>query len=149
MVGVDEIPTFQIMVRHPIRRAIPGSIQQQEVDYTRHGTVNLLVFLVVHTGLLGLVFLARNDQEHSLPELQRFHRQFKDSHSVFLSQDGGESHIAAGTQEYSARRQGWWKPGMSPRVLTSDNMILDLAKKGELTATTTALIVNATVVSTP
>jgi len=42
-----------------------------------------------------------------------------------------------------------WKPGMSPRVLTSDNMILDLAKKGELTATTTAFIVNATVVSTP
>jgi len=51
--------------------------------------------------------------------------------------------------EYLRAAQGWWKPGMSPRVLTSDNMILDLAKKGELTATTTAFIVNATVVSTP
>ena len=42
-----------------------------------------------------------------------------------------------------------WKPGVSPVVLTSDNMILALAKKGELTATTTPLVVNATVVSTP
>jgi hypothetical protein len=42
-----------------------------------------------------------------------------------------------------------WKPGVSPKVLTSDNMILALAKKGELTATKTALVVNATVVSKP
>jgi hypothetical protein len=42
-----------------------------------------------------------------------------------------------------------WRPSMSPKVLTSDNMILALAKKGELTTTTTGLIVNATVVSTP
>ena len=39
-----------------------------------------------------------------------------------------------------------WKPGVTPQVLTSDNMILDLAKKGQLTATTTAVIVNATVI---
>jgi len=112
MVDVDEIPTFQILARHPIRRPTPGSIEQQEVDSTRHGTVNLLVFLAVHTGVLGLVFLAKNDHEHSLPELQRFHRQRKDSHCVFLIQDGGASHIAAGTQGYSAKSQGWWKPGI-------------------------------------
>jgi transposase len=53
VVCVDEIPTFQILERHPIRRAVPGSIEQREHDYTRHGTSNLLVFLVVHTGLLG------------------------------------------------------------------------------------------------
>jgi hypothetical protein len=39
-----------------------------------------------------------------------------------------------------------WKPGVTPQVLTSDNMILDLAKKGQLTATKTAMIVNATVI---
>jgi hypothetical protein len=39
-----------------------------------------------------------------------------------------------------------WKPGVTPQVLTSDNMILDLAKKGQLTVTKTAVIVNATVV---
>src|SRR5438477_5430080 len=51
VVCVDEIPTFQVLERRPIRRAIPGSIEQQEFDYTRHGTVNLLVFLVVHSAL--------------------------------------------------------------------------------------------------
>ena len=38
-----------------------------------------------------------------------------------------------------------WKPGVSPKLLTSDNMILGLARKGQLTATTTAMVVNSTV----
>jgi hypothetical protein len=42
-----------------------------------------------------------------------------------------------------------WKPGVSPTMLTSDNMILALAKKGKLTTTTTALVVSAPVVSKP
>jgi len=41
-----------------------------------------------------------------------------------------------------------WKPGVSATVLTSDNMILALAKKGQLTATNTAMIVDAAVIST-
>jgi hypothetical protein len=40
-----------------------------------------------------------------------------------------------------------WKSGASPVLLTSDNMIKDLAKKGELALTTTSQIVNATVIS--
>jgi hypothetical protein len=42
-----------------------------------------------------------------------------------------------------------WKPGVSPKLLTSDNMINDLAKKGKLTVTDTSMIVNAAVVSKP
>jgi hypothetical protein len=42
-----------------------------------------------------------------------------------------------------------WKPGATPRVLTSDNMILALAKKGQLTATKTAMVVNAPVLPKP
>jgi transposase len=72
VVCVDEIPTFQVLERTPIRRAIPGSIEQQEFDYTRHGTANMLVFLVVHTGLMELVFLEKNDKEHYLPELELY-----------------------------------------------------------------------------
>ena len=41
-VAVDEIPNFQVLERQPIRRAIPGSIEQQEFEYIRHGTVNSL-----------------------------------------------------------------------------------------------------------
>src|ERR1700680_633424 len=49
-VAVDEIPNFQVLERRPIRRAVPGSIERQEFEYIRHGTVNLLLFLIVHTG---------------------------------------------------------------------------------------------------
>ena len=42
-----------------------------------------------------------------------------------------------------------WKPGVSPEMLTSDDMINDLAKKGKLTVTDTSMLVNAPVVSKP
>jgi transposase len=114
VVCVDEIPTFQVLERDPIRRAIPGSIEQQEFDYTRHGTVNMLVFLVVHTGLMELVFLAQNDQKHYLPELELFHQHHKEVRGVFLIQDGGASHTGAETQRYFAKNPGWWKPRYTP-----------------------------------
>jgi hypothetical protein len=46
-VAVDEMSNHQVLARRPIRRGIPGSIERQEFDYARHGTVNLLLFLVV------------------------------------------------------------------------------------------------------
>jgi transposase len=114
IVCVDEIPTFQVLERHPIRRAIRGSIEHQEFDYTRHGTVNMLVFLTVHTGLMELAFLDTNDHEHYLPELELFHRQHKELRGVFLIQDGGASHIAGQTQTYFHKSGGWWKPRYTP-----------------------------------
>jgi transposase len=114
VVCVDEIPTFQVLERNPIRRATPGSIEQREFDYTRHGTVNMLVFLVVHSGLMELAFLASNDAEHYRPELELFHRQHQELRGVFLIQDGGSSHIAASTRSYFAESGGWWKPRYTP-----------------------------------
>jgi transposase len=114
VVCVDEIPTFQVLERDPIRRAIPGSIEQQEFDYARHGTVNMLVFLVVHSGLMELAFLASNDADHYQPELELFRRQHKELRGVFLIQDGGSSHIAASTRSYFAQGDGWWKPRYTP-----------------------------------
>ncbi len=49
---------------HPLRRAIPGSIEQQESEYTRHGTVNLLMFLIVHSGRMELAVEPRKDAKH-------------------------------------------------------------------------------------
>ena len=42
-----------------------------------------------------------------------------------------------------------WKPGVAPKLLTSDDMINDLAKKGQLTVTDTSMLVNAPVVAKP
>jgi len=114
VVCVDEIPTFQVLERKPIRRAIPGSVEQQEFDYIRHGTVNMLVFLVVHSGLMELTFLASNDADHYLPELELFHRQHKELQGVFLIQDGGPSHVAACTKRYFAKSHRWWKSRYTP-----------------------------------
>jgi hypothetical protein len=114
VVAVDEIPTFQVLERDPIRRAIPGSIEQQEFDYTRHGTVNMLVFLVVHSGLMELAFLAANDSEHYVPELELFRRHHKELRGVYLIQDNGPSHVAGGTRKYFTQRKGWWKPRYTP-----------------------------------
>src|SRR4051794_38248930 len=83
VVCVDEVPTFQVLERDPIRRAVPGSIEQREFDYTRHGTVNMLLFLVVHSGLMELTFLAKNDAAHYLPELELFRRQHQELRGVF------------------------------------------------------------------
>src|SRR4051794_20217842 len=83
VVCVEEIRTFQGMERDPIRRAVPGSIEQREFDYTRHGTVNMLMLLVVHSGLMELAFLAQNDAEHYLPELELFRRQHQELRGVF------------------------------------------------------------------
>ena len=59
-----------------------------------------------------------------------------------LGSEPGESDYSPLWQTVIVR----WKPGVTPQVLTSDNMILDLARKGQLTATKTAVIVNATVI---
>jgi hypothetical protein len=56
-VAVDEKPNLQVLERCPIRRAIPGSIEQQEFGYTRHGTVNLLFFLIVHSGQMEVAVI--------------------------------------------------------------------------------------------
>lgn len=114
VVCVDEIPTFQVLEHAPLRRAIPGSSERREFDYTRHGTVNLLVFLVVPSGLMELAFLANNDADHYLPELEWFHRQPQELRGVFLIQDGGSSHIAGWTQRYFAGSQGRWRPRYTP-----------------------------------
>jgi hypothetical protein len=65
-VCVDECPNHQILERRPLRRAIPGSIEQQAFEYIRHGTVNLLLFLIVHSGQMEIVVEPRKDAAHSL-----------------------------------------------------------------------------------
>ena len=74
----------------------------------------MLLFLIVHTGLMEVVFLEQNDHEHYLPELELFHKHHQELKSVFLIQDGGPSHVAAETQRYFAKSHGWWKSRYTP-----------------------------------
>jgi hypothetical protein len=107
------MPNLQALERTPIRRAIPGSIEQQEFEYTRHGTVNVLLFLIVHSGRMEATCPARKDAEHYLQALQQFRSRHRHLHGVFLIQDGDPSHTAAATTDYF-NSHPWWRPRFYP-----------------------------------
>jgi hypothetical protein len=114
VVCADEVPNFQVLERHPIRRATPNSIEQREFDYTRHGTVNILTFLVVHTGRMRAVILEQNDAAHYIPALKEFHRGHRRLRGIYLIHDGGPSHTAGATTDYFEGCHGWWRPRLTP-----------------------------------
>jgi hypothetical protein len=113
-IAVDEVPNFQVLERDPIRRAIPGSIEQQEFEYTRHGTVNLLLFLILHTGRMEAAVVAKKDAGHYIEQLRRFRRRHHGLDGVFLIQDGDPSHTARETAAYWAGCHHWWRPRFTP-----------------------------------
>jgi hypothetical protein len=114
VVALDEKPNLQVLERRPIRRAIPGSIEQREFEYTRHGTVNLLFFLVVHSGRMEVAVEAKKDAWHYVRELRAFRRRHRHLKGVFLVQDGDPSHTAADAAAYWDGCGGWWRPRFTP-----------------------------------
>jgi DDE superfamily endonuclease len=113
IVATDEVPNHQVLERRPIRRAIPGSIEQQEFEYIRHGTVNLLFFLIVHTGQMEVAVEDKKDAEHYIKELKAFHRRHRGLKGVFLIQDNDPSHTAGNTAKYLYGCD-WWRPRFTP-----------------------------------
>jgi hypothetical protein len=114
VVCVDEIPNFQVLERKPLRRALPGSIEQQEFDYKRHGTVNLLMFLIVHTGQMAVILVEKKDSLHYRRALTTFRRRHHRLQGIYLIQDGDPSHTAAATATYFHESHGWWRPRFTP-----------------------------------
>jgi hypothetical protein len=114
VVCADEMPNRQVLERVPIRRAIPGSIEQREFDYTRHGTVNILNLLVVHSGMMEAFCLEANDADHYIVALGQFRRRHHGLKGIYLVHDGGSSHIGQVTQDYFTACHGWWRPRLTP-----------------------------------
>ena len=114
VVCADEMPNRQVLERRPIRRAIPGAIEHQEFEYTRHGTLNVLTFLIVHTGRMEATCLESNDAEHYIRALRQFRRAHRGLKGMYLIHDGGPSHTAAATSDYFAERPDWWRPRLTP-----------------------------------
>jgi hypothetical protein len=113
-VAVDEIPNRQILEREPIRRAVPGSIEQQEFEYTRHGTVNLLLFLILHSGEMEVAVEESKNAGNYIEQLQAFHSRHRDLQGIFLIQDGDPSHTANQTADYWNGCHHWWRPRFTP-----------------------------------
>lgn len=114
VVCVDEIPNCQVLERKPLRRAIPGHIEQQEFEYIRHGTVNLLMILIVHSGKMEAASLPAKDAAHYIEALEDFRRRHRGLAGSFLIQDGDPSHTAAATHAYMAAHRTWWRPRFTP-----------------------------------
>jgi DDE superfamily endonuclease len=114
VVCVDEIPNFQVLEREPLRRAIPGHIEQQEFEYTRHGTVNLLMLLIVHSGKMEVAYLPAKNAAHYIGALEDFRRRHRHLAGSFLIQDGDPSHTAAATHRYFTAHRAWWRPRFTP-----------------------------------
>jgi hypothetical protein len=113
VVCVDEMPNLQALERNPIRRATPGAIEQQEFEYVRHGTVNVLLFLIVPTGQMQAVCPEHKDARHYIAALEQFRQQHRELRGLFLIQDGDPSHTAAATADYF-RTHPWWRPRFTP-----------------------------------
>lgn len=114
VVCVDEMPNLQVLERHPIRRAKPGQIERQEFEYTRHGTVNLVLLLVVHTGRMEAFCLDSKSARHYTRLLQSFRRRHHHLKGIFLIQDNDPTHIAHWTTDYFSASEGWWRPRFTP-----------------------------------
>ena len=102
VVCADEKPNFQVLERHPIRHSIPGSIAQREFDDTRHGTVNILFFLIVHSGQMEAVCFDAKSAEHYVQELRAFRHRHRHLRGVYLIHDNDPTHTAAKTRDYLA-----------------------------------------------
>lgn len=114
VVCVDEKPNCQVLQRHPIRRSIPGSIEQQEFEYTRHGTVNILAFLIVHSGRMEAACVESKNARTYIKELARFRRRHRHLRGAYLIHDGDPSHTAAATAAYLSGCGGWWRSRFTP-----------------------------------
>jgi hypothetical protein len=114
VVCTDEMPNCQILHREPIRRAIPGAIERQEFEYKRRGTVNVLVFLAVHSGRMEAACPEIKNALSYIEQLRAFRRRHRGLRGVYLIQDGDPSHTAAATSEYLGASGGWWRPRLTP-----------------------------------
>ncbi len=100
VLALDEKPGLQVLERSArTRPARPGSIERQEFEYVRHGTVNLLVGLNVYNGGMWAECPERNDSAHFQPALRRCLHPYSWARRIHLIVDEGPSHTSASTWE--------------------------------------------------
>ena len=105
VLAVDEKPNLQVLERAAPKQPMqPGQIERQEFEYRRHGTINLLTGLTLHTGHMWAECLDKNDGEHFRPALARWLHPYAWARRIHLVLDNGASHISNETTEFLAAR---------------------------------------------
>jgi DDE superfamily endonuclease len=127
VVCTDELPNFQVLERRPIRRAIPGSIEQREFEYKRHGVITVLVLLVVHSGRMEAYCWENKSGTHYAEALRKFRRHHRHLKGAYLIHDGDPTHTGGVAQRYLGSCS-WWRPRLMPpdsSWLNQAEMLLD------------------------
>lgn len=108
VIGLDEKPNIQALERTvPTRPMVWGQMERQEFEYIRHGTVNLLVALLVHDGQMWAECLDRNDGEHFRPAVRRLLEALGWAKRIHLIMDNGPSHASADTKAFFRDLSPW------------------------------------------
>jgi transposase len=108
VIALDEKPNLQALERaRPKQGMRPGQDERQEFEYERHGTVNFVVALILHSGEMRACCLEQNDSEHLCRALPKLLAAFRKWRRVHLIWDGGPSHTSAATQTF-LRSYGTW-----------------------------------------
>jgi hypothetical protein len=101
ILALDEKPNIQVLERrHPRRLVRPSKIERREFEYIRHGTVNFLVALIVHSGKMRGWCLPANDSYELCRVLPKFFYQYRKARRIHVIWDGGSSHISEYTREF-------------------------------------------------
>ena len=99
VVCLDEKPNIQALGRRlPDIAAAPGRVRRREFEYKRHGTVNLLLALVVATGEVWGCVLDRNDSDHFLAALAELTKHLADARRIEIVLDNASSHVSRQTR---------------------------------------------------
>lgn len=107
--ALDEKPNIQVLERvRPAQPMRPGTIQRQEFEYERHGTVNFLTLLNIYNGRMRSCCLEKNDSEHLCRALPGLLQPFYSYRRVHLIWDGAPSHTAVNTLSFLRSYYGSW-----------------------------------------
>lgn len=105
VLAVDEKPNLQVLERAAPKQLLrPGQIERQAFEYRRHGTINLLASLTLHTGQMRSECLDKNDGEHFRPALGRLLHPYAWARRIHLVMDNGSSHTSDETTAFLAAR---------------------------------------------
>jgi transposase len=101
LLAADEKPNLQVLERvYPKQPMRPGQIERVEFDYERHGTINLLVGLTLHTGICLLSVWIRMMVNIFVRPFNAFLHPYSWAHRIHLIIDNGSSHTSAATMEF-------------------------------------------------
>ena len=101
IICADEKPNLQVLERAMSTQSMrPGQIERQEFEYKRHGTVNLLVGLIVYNGRMWAECLDKNDGEHFRPAVRRMLHPYGWAKRIHLIIDNGSSHTSDDTTAF-------------------------------------------------